>query len=109
MKRRESLEIVKGLLDYLVEPNSLTHIMRKNNLSFFQVNSYLNALVKAGYLEKIEKPNKDKTKAVYQPIKNKTKFKGNFKCIYKTTEEGLEALENIKNTVEILNNIKKHL
>ncbi|MEM5872240.1 MAG: winged helix-turn-helix domain-containing protein [Candidatus Aenigmatarchaeota archaeon] len=92
MKRRESLEIVKGLLDYLVEPNSITYIMRKNNLSFEQANSYLNSLIKVGYLEKIESP-----------------VQGNSKYAYQTTEKGLRALEVIKDASEIMKEIKKHL
>lgn len=80
-RRRDRLYIIAEILEIARAGVLKTQIMYKANLSFVQLNAYLNMLVQISLLEVIRK---------------------NGKKIYKTTEKGLSYLERYKGVVQLL-------
>jgi len=84
-KRRDRLYIIAEILEIAKDGALKTQIMYKANLSFSQLNEYLDFLVKLNLLESKE-------------INGRT--------IYKTTEKGLKYLDNYKEILQLLKNTK---
>lgn len=82
-KRRDRLYILAEILDIAKEGSLKTQIMYRANLSFTQLNEYLDLLTTMKLIEITE--NKDKT-------------------IYKTTPKGFQYLQNYKEIIELLKN-----
>lgn len=55
--KRDQFIILKEILNVLREPHIVTHIMCTTNLSYKQLKSYLELLIKCGLVEKIESKN----------------------------------------------------
>ncbi len=81
-KRRDRLYIISEILNIAKSGSLKTQIMYGANLSFAQLNEYLNFLIKVGFLE-IQKENR--------------------KNNYVTTEKGDRYLEKYKNLAVLLN------
>jgi len=56
-KRRDQLGIMNEILEITKEPTRKTNIMHGANLSFKQLNKYLNRLLETGLLEKYYNPH----------------------------------------------------
>jgi predicted transcriptional regulator len=82
-KRRDRLYILAEILDIAKEGSLKTQIMYKANLSFAQLNEYLDLLVTMKLMGIME---------------------GKEKTVYKTTNKGLEYLENYKEIIQLLKN-----
>jgi predicted transcriptional regulator len=82
-KRRDRLYILAEILDIAKEGSLKTQIMYRANLSFTQLNEYLDLLLSMKLVGLIE--DKGKT-------------------IYKTTSKGLQYLQNYKEIIELLKN-----
>jgi predicted transcriptional regulator len=82
-KRRDRLFILAEILDVAKEGSLKTQIMYKANLSFTQLNEYLDALLNMKLVGLME--NKEKN-------------------IYKTTPKGLQYLQNYREIIELLKN-----
>jgi len=54
--RRDQLTIIYDLLDIAQQPQRLTHILYKSNMSYGQLSKYLNELIQLGFLETKTKP-----------------------------------------------------
>jgi len=87
-KRRDRLYIIAEILDIAKDGTLKTQIMYKANLSFSQLNEYLNFLVNLNFLE---------VKEV------------NGRTVYKTTEKGFRYLDNYKEILQLLKNTKNNL
>jgi len=87
-KRRDRLYIIAEILDIAKEGTLKTQIMYKANLSFSQLNEYLDFLLNRNLLESKE-------------INGKT--------LYKTTDKGLKYLDNYKEILQLLKNTKNNL
>jgi len=84
-KRRDRLYIIAEILDIAKDGTLKTQIMYKANLSFSQLNDYLNFLVNLNFLEAKEI---------------------NKRIVYKTTDKGLRYLDNYKEILQLLKNTK---
>jgi len=82
-KRRDRLYIIAEILDIAREGALKTQIMYKANLSFAQLNEYLDLLVKLKLVDTI-------------PVNDKT--------VYKTSLKGLEYMQSYKEIIELLRN-----
>lgn len=82
-KRRDRLYILAEILDIAKEGSLKTQIMYRANLSFAQLNEYLDLLM---------------------TMKLVGIIKGKEKTIYKTTHKGLQYLENYKEIIQLLKN-----
>jgi len=82
-KRRDRLYILAEILDIAKEGTLKTQIMYKANLSFAQLNEYLDLLM---------------------TMKLVGITKGKAKTVYKTTPKGLQYLENYKEIIQLLKN-----
>lgn len=82
-KRRDRLYILAEILDIAKEGSLKTQIMYRANLSFTQLNEYLDLLLSMKLVGLIE--NKEKT-------------------LYKTTPKGFQYLQNYKEIIELLKN-----
>jgi predicted transcriptional regulator len=82
-KRRDKLVIMAEIINIAKRGTSKTHIMFTANLSFSQLNLYIDLLSEANLLEK-------------------TAFKG--KELYKSTQKGLEFMEKQCDVLGFLNN-----
>lgn len=82
-KRRDRLYILAEILDIAKEGSLKTQIMYRANLSFTQLNEYLDLLVSMKLVEPVE--NKERT-------------------IFKTTPKGLQYLQNYIEIIELLKN-----
>jgi len=82
-KRRDRLHIIAEILTITKEGSLKTQIMYKANLSFAQLNEYLNFLTKIELL---------------------CTLKENSKSIYKITDKGQKYLEKYKDISKILGN-----
>jgi predicted transcriptional regulator len=82
-KRRDRLHIIAEILTITKDGSLKTQIMYKANLSFAQLNEYLNFLTQIELL---------------------TTCKENNKTIYKITDKGQHYLEKYKDISEILGN-----
>lgn len=80
-KRRDRLFIIAEILDIAKDGALKTQIMYKANLSFSQLNTYLNLLLGTQLLEITEKGGKN---------------------IYKTTKKGVEYMHSYKEIIETL-------
>jgi len=81
-KRRDRLYIIAEILDIAKDGALKTQIMYKGNLSFSQLNTYLELLLDTGLLEIIKAAKKS---------------------IYKTTKKGVQYMESYKEVVNTLN------
>jgi len=81
-KRRDKLVIMAEIIGIAKRGTSKTHIMFEANLSFSQLNQYLNLLLQINLLEKFPCDEKE---------------------IYKATEKGLEFLERQGEIINLLN------
>ena len=82
-KRRDRLYILAEILDIAKEGSLKTQIMYRANLSFTQLNEYLNLLVDMKLVGLMD--NKEKN-------------------VYKTTSKGLQYLQNYREIIELLKN-----
>ncbi|NIQ07921.1 MAG: hypothetical protein GWO20_20045 [Candidatus Korarchaeota archaeon] len=82
-KRRDKLQIMAEVLEIAAEGALKTQIMYRANLSFTQLNNYLEFMQEIEVLEKINEDNRD---------------------IYRSTEKGLEFLERYHEIAELLDN-----
>lgn len=82
-KRRDRLYIIAEILDIAKDGALKTQIMYKANLSFAQLNSYINLLLETQLIEITER---------------------NRKRTYRTTKKGVEYLESYKAVIETLDN-----
>ena len=87
-KRRDRLYIIAEILEIAKDGTLKTQIMYKANLSFSQLNEYLNFLVSLNLLE--------------------CKQTGG-KTFYKTTEKGMKYLDNYKEILQLLKNTKNNV
>lgn len=56
--RRDKITIMADLLDIMQEPRRLTHILYKSNMSYVQLNKYLENLIDMGLAEQRTKPHR---------------------------------------------------
>ncbi len=54
--RRDQLTIMSDLLEIVQQPQRLTHILYKSNMSYGQLSKYLDELINMGFLEVKTKP-----------------------------------------------------
>ncbi len=54
--RRDQLTIMSDLLEIVHQPQRLTHILYKSNMSYGQLSKYLDELTQLGFLEVRSKP-----------------------------------------------------
>lgn len=92
-KRRDKLYIVAEILEIAKGGTLKTQVMYRANLSFTQLNNYLQFMLKISLLEKVEVNNKD---------------------VYKATDKGLNFLQRYREINELLrteeeNNGKNHV
>jgi predicted transcriptional regulator len=80
-KRRDKLYIISEILEIAKDGVLKTQIMYRANLSFTQLNDYLNFMLKINLLER---------------------FVENDKEIYKATEKGLNFLQQYREITELL-------
>ena len=81
-KRRDKLIIIAEIIDIASKGTSKTHIMFKANLSFSQLNQYLELLIQTGLLERSRCSGKE---------------------IYRATKKGKEFMEKQCQVVSFLN------
>ena len=84
-KRRDRLYIIAEILEIAKDGTLKTQIMYRANLSFSQLNEYLNLLVNLNLLE---------SKQI------------NGRVIYRTTDKGFKYLDNYKEILQLLKNTK---
>jgi predicted transcriptional regulator len=80
-KRRDKLYIVAEILEIAKGGTLKTQVMYRANLSFTQLNNYLQFMLKISLLEKVEVNNKD---------------------VYKATDKGLNFLQRYHEINELL-------
>ncbi len=80
-KRRDRLYIIAEILEIAKDGTLKTQVMYRANLSFTQLNDYLNFMVKIGLLFKDTSSEKD---------------------IYRATDKGLDFLQRYREIVELL-------
>lgn len=80
-KRRDKLHIVAEILEIAKGGTLKTQVMYRANLSFTQLNNYLQFMLKISLLEKVEVNNKD---------------------VYKATDKGLNFLQRYHEINELL-------
>ena len=80
-KRRDKLFIMAEILDIAKEGSLKTQIMYRANLSFTQLNDYLNFMLRIGLLEKILENDRE---------------------IYRATEKGVDFLQRYREITELL-------
>ncbi|MEM2760383.1 MAG: winged helix-turn-helix domain-containing protein [Nitrososphaerales archaeon] len=51
--RRDELTIMMDILEYLLEPRRVTHILYRSNLSYTALRKYLMSLTKLGFIEEV--------------------------------------------------------
>jgi predicted transcriptional regulator len=54
--RRDQLTIMSDLLEIVQQPQRLTHILYKSNMSYGQLSRYLEEMTELGFLETKSKP-----------------------------------------------------
>ena len=74
--RRDQLTIISDLLEITQQPQRLTHILYKSNMSYGQLSKYLDELTNLGLLETKTKPFRafvrtDKGKQFYEMLSYK--------------------------------------
>lgn len=80
-KRRDKLYIIAEILEIAKEGTLKTQIMYRANLSFTQLNNYLNFMLKINLMEKIMQNDRE---------------------VYKATEKGLDFLQRYREITELL-------
>jgi len=80
-KRRDRLFIIAEILEITKEGSLKTQVMYRANLSFTQLNNYLNFMLKINLLEKIMRNEKE---------------------IYRATEKGTKFLQRYREMAELL-------
>jgi len=80
-RRRDKLYIIAEILEIAKEGTLKTQIMYRANLSFTQLNGYLNFMLKINLLEKILQNDKE---------------------TYKATDKGMEFLQRYREITELL-------
>lgn len=93
-KRRDKLSIVAEILEITREGSLKTQVMYRANLSFTQLNNYLNFMLKINLLEKVMRNEKE----IYRATEKGTKFLQRYREI---TELLKTESENSKNNVKI--------
>ena len=56
--RRDKIRIMTDLLDIMQEPQRLTRILYKSNMSYVQLVKHLEDLMQMGLAEKVQKPHR---------------------------------------------------
>jgi predicted transcriptional regulator len=82
-KRRDKLFIIAEILEIAKEGTLKTQIMYRANLSFTQLNDYLNFMLKINLLGKVSENDKER---------------------YETTAKGLDFLQRYQEIAELLKN-----
>jgi predicted transcriptional regulator len=80
-KRRDKLFIIAEILEIAKEGTLKTQIMYKANLSFTQLNDYLNLMLKINLLDKVSENDKER---------------------YETTAKGMDFLQRYQEITELL-------
>jgi predicted transcriptional regulator len=80
-KRRDKLFIIAEILEITREGSLKTQVMYRANLSFTQLNNYLNFMLKINLLEKVRQNEKE---------------------IYRATEKGTKFLERYREITDLL-------
>jgi predicted transcriptional regulator len=80
-KRRDKLFIIAEILDIAKDGSLKTQIMYRANLSFTQLNEYLNFMLRISLLEKILENDKD---------------------TYRATEKGVDFIQRYREITELL-------
>jgi predicted transcriptional regulator len=80
-KRRDKLYIIAEILEIAKEGTLKTQVMYRANLSFTQLNEYLNFMLKISLLEKV---------------------KTNDREVYRATDKGLDFLQRYREISELL-------
>jgi len=80
-KRRDKLFIISEILEITREGSLKTQVMYRANLSFTQLNDYLNFMLKTNFLKKTSVAGKD---------------------VYGATDKGLDFLDRYRETTELL-------
>ncbi len=76
--RRDKITIMTDLLDIMQEPQRLTHILYKSNMSYVQLVKYLEDLMQMGLAEKAQEPYRSfRITANGKLFMNLVKFNGN--------------------------------
>lgn len=86
-KRRDKLFIIAEILEIARDGTLKTQIMYRANLSFTQLNDYLNFMLKIELLEKLAESVKD---------------------IYRATEKGIDFLQRYREISELLKTEDEH-
>lgn len=77
-RRRDKITIMTDLLDIMQEPQILTHILYKSNMSYVQLVKYLEDLMQMGLAEKGQEPYRSfRITANGKLFMNLVKFNGN--------------------------------
>lgn len=79
-EKRDKLDILLRIVEVTATPAKKTHILYKANLNFYQLNRYIDELVRLGFIKEIDIP-----------------FKG-----YVTTEKGKQFLTMMKSSIKTL-------
>lgn len=87
-KRRDKLQIMAEILEIAGDEALKTQIMYRANLSFTQLNNYLEFMLEINLLKKIKQNNKE---------------------IYKSTEKGSDFLQRYREISELLKNENNNL
>lgn len=93
-KRRDKLFIIAEILEITREGSLKTQVMYRANLSFTQLNNYLNFMLKINLLEKVKQNEKE----IYRATEKGTRFLQRYREI---TELLKTESENNKNNVKI--------
>jgi predicted transcriptional regulator len=80
-KRRDKLYIIAEILEIAKEGTLKTQVMYRANLSFTQLNEYLDFMLKISLLQKIQTNNKE---------------------VYRATGKGMDFLERYREITELL-------
>jgi predicted transcriptional regulator len=80
-KRRDKLYIIAEILDIAKEGTLKTQVMYRANLSFTQLNEYLNFMLKIGLLDKSQTNERE---------------------VYTATDKGLDFLQRYREITELL-------
>lgn len=79
-EKRDKLDILLRIIEVTATPAKKTHILYKASLNFYQLNRYIDELVRLGFIKEMDVP-----------------FKG-----YVATERGKQLLAMMKNSIKTL-------
>ncbi|MCW4045751.1 MAG: winged helix-turn-helix domain-containing protein [Candidatus Bathyarchaeota archaeon] len=97
-KRRDKLGIIAQILEIAKDGTLKTQVMYKANLSFVQLNEYLDYMLKTGLLEKLEVNKKE----VYVATEKGSEFLQKHAELAIMLDEGHESAERPRNGVKTL-------